>query len=315
MESKRITGGKVLITGVSGIVGFHLAERLCRADLAREVVGIARSQNANVEDLSRFPNFRFVAGDVTTEGPWEGELPGAGLVYHLAAQSAVYRARQDPLGDLRNNVQGTLRLMLAAAANRVPRVIYTSGGAVYESQANAREDWVGRPPSVYGVGKLAAEGYVRVVAEEAGLESTILRLARVYGPRMNRGVVYDLIGGFRDRSAVTLFAHPDSVFDLVYAKDAAAALEIASGERWNGATVNVSSGQGVRLRDLHAAFRGAFGYEVPLLPGGGEPVVEVLVNDRARALGWEPSHSLENGLAETLRFFMPDLPLEGITLP
>jgi UDP-glucose 4-epimerase len=315
MESNRITGGKVLITGVSGIVGFHLAERLGRADPTREVVGIARSQNANVEDLSRLPNFRFVAGDVAAEGPWEGELRGAGLVYHLAAQSAVYRARQDPLGDLRNNVQGTLRLMLAAAASRVPRVIFTSGGAVYESQAYAREEQVGQPPSIYGAGKLAAEGYVRVVAEEAGLESTILRLARVYGPRMTRGVVCDLISGFRDRSAVALFAHPDSVFDLVYAKDVAASLEMASGEGWSGATVNVSSGQGVRLRDLHVALRETFGYEVPLLAGKGDPVVEVLVNERARALGWEPSHSLEDGMAETLRFFVPDLPLDRIAIP
>jgi UDP-glucose 4-epimerase len=315
MDSKQRTAGKVVITGVSGVVGFHVADRFCRADPSREVVGIARTRNANVEDLRRHPGFRFVEGDVAAGGAWEGELRGAGLVYHLAAQSGIYRAHEDPLGDLRTNVQGTLRLMLAAAASRVQRVVFTSGGAVYESQVSAREDWVGRPPSAYGVGKLAAEGYVRVIAQEAGLEYTILRLARVYGPRTTRGVVYDLIHGYRDRQPVTLYSHPDSVFDLVYATDVAEALASSSAAAWAGETTNVSSGEGTRLRNLHAAFRELFGYGVPLQPGEGEPTVEVLVNDRARALGWVPSHSLGDGLAETVRFFMPDLLFDKIVVP
>ncbi len=301
-----IPANKIVITGVSGLVGFHLADRLCRLSPRGLVVGISRSENGNVSELRRHPNFRFAPIDLTTAKGLDELLAGTGMVYHLAAQSAVYRARQDPLSDLRINIQGTLQLVLSAARVGVPKVVFTSGGAVYESQAYALEEDVGHPPSFYGAGKLAAESYLQVASQTLGLRHTILRLSRVYGPRMVRGAIYDLIQDFQAHRPANMFAPPDSVFDFVYVQDAVSALLLASGESWDGTTANVSSGKGVRLRDLHATFVDLFGYEVPLHPIEGAPTVEVLVNDRARSLGWEPECPLEKGLRETLCHFLPE---------
>jgi len=229
-------------------------------------------------------------------------LEGAQLVYHLAAESAVYRVKRDPVGGLKTNVQGTLQLLLSAARTGVSKVVYTSAGAVYQSQRYAREDYVGQPPSFYGASKLAAESYVRVAGDTLGLRYTILRLARVYGPRMTRGAIFDLIQDYRARRPANMYAHPDSIFDFVYVQDVVSALIMAANERWDGVTANIASGRGVRLADLHAAFADLFGYTVPLQQVDAEASEDVLLIDRARSLGWEPRYSLKMGLDEIIRF-------------
>ena len=294
---------RVVVTGVSGLVGFHLAHHLCRSHPELQVVGVCRSANPNVQDLLALPTFSFAPADLVESPDLRPVLEGASLVYHLAAESAVYRVRRDPLAGLRTNVQGTLNLLLGAARAGVRKVVYTSAGAVYQSQSYAREESVGQPTSFYGASKLAAESYVRVASATLGIRHTILRLARVYGPRMARGAIYDLIQDFRARRPANMFAHPDSVFDFVYVGDVVSALLLASDLAWDGVTANVGSGRGVRLRDLHAAVAARFGYTVPLAPVDAEPTVDVLVNDLARSLGWEPRHSLEEGLEETMRYF------------
>lgn len=292
---------KVVITGVSGLVGFHLADHLCRSDPALSVVGVARSSNSNVDELLGHPNFGFTAANIVESPKLDDVLEGAQLLYHLAAESAVYRVARDPVAGLRTNVQGTLQLLLSAARVGVPKVVFTSGGAVYQNQSYAREETVGQPPSFYGASKLAAESYLRVAGNTLGLRHTILRLARVYGPRMTRGAIYDLIQDFRARRPANMYAHPHSVFDFVYVVDVVSALSMASGEDWDGVTANIGSGLGVRLQDLHATFAELFGYSVPLQSMEMEPTVGVLMIDRARALGWEPRYTLEKGLQETIR--------------
>ncbi len=298
--------GKIVITGVSGLIGFHLADHLCRTDPARLVVGIARSRNGNVQDLLRRPNFRFAAIDLVETSPGDEVLAGASTLYHLAAESAIFKAHRDPVAGLRANVQTTLRVSLSAARVGVSKVVYTSGGAVYESSDHAREDAVGQPRTFYGASKLAAESYMRVVDATTGLRHTILRLARVYGPRMVRGAIYDLIHDFQMRRPANMYAHPDSVFDFVYVQDVVSALELSASGAWDGVTANISTGRGTRLRDLHTAFAAIFGYSVPLHPCESPRQVDVLVNDRARSLGWEPRVSLDQGLSETLAYFLPD---------
>lgn len=303
--------GKVIITGVSGMVGFHLAERLCRLHPHTEVVGICRHDGRNVEDLLEHPNFRFVAADILEPSCYESELVGTDTLYHLAAQSAVFKGRLDPLSDLRANVQGTMQLALCAATAGVRKVVFTSGCAVYVSQDRVSEDQVGQPPSVYGASKLAAENYLRVIGDTRGFRYTILRLSRVYGPRMTRGALWDLAQDLKAGREGDIFAHPDSVFDFIYVRDVVDALVLAAGQEWDGVTANISSAEGTWLRDLHARFEVMTGRTIPLKKREGTPVVETVLNDRARALGWVPSYSLHEGMAETLAWLLPDLCRQG----
>ena len=166
---------KIVITGVSGLIGFHLADRLCREHPSQEVVGIARSSRPEVEILLGHRNFRFAAADIVEGGDLGHIIPGAWLVYHLAARSGIFQARIDPVADLRANIQGTLNVLLASSQAGVRKLIFTSGGAVYQSQAYAREDIVGQPRSFYGASKLAAEGYVRLAGNALGMRYSILQ--------------------------------------------------------------------------------------------------------------------------------------------
>jgi UDP-glucose 4-epimerase len=104
---------------------------------------------------------------------------------HLAGQSSGEISFDDPVADLQKNAVSTLNLIRYALDNRAARFVYASSMSVYGVSAcgPVEEDWRCAPLSCYGVGKLAAEGYLRVYAST--LPVVALRMFNVYGPGQN----------------------------------------------------------------------------------------------------------------------------------
>ena len=116
------------------------------------------------------------------------------IVYHLAAQVSVPRSMQDPERDLKVNALGTLRVVEAAKAAGVRRLVFTSsGGAIYgDTEEPATETSPAQPLSYYGVHKLLAEQYVRW----SGIDHAIARPSNVYGPDQRTGGEGAVIAAF-----------------------------------------------------------------------------------------------------------------------
>ena len=98
---------RVLITGVGGFTGRHLA-RLCAA-AGDEVVGNGRSETASVEVAA------YLRGDLTDAAQAAGVVREAApdRVFHLAAEASVARSWQDPAGTIEANMSSTLNLLEA----------------------------------------------------------------------------------------------------------------------------------------------------------------------------------------------------------
>jgi len=174
---------KILVTGGAGFIGSHLVRRLLR-DGAGSVTVLDNFHRGRPENLADcLDQIRLLRADVRSPSALREALGGVDLVYHLAAQSSVMGAEADADYTFQTNVVGTFELLLAARANGVRRVVFTSSREVYGDplRVPVPETAPLKPKNLYGASKVAGEAYCSVFSSE-GLETAVLRLANVYGP-------------------------------------------------------------------------------------------------------------------------------------
>ncbi len=183
----------VLITGVAGFIGFHLARRLCEAGI--EVVGIdnlnayysVELKMARLRALSGFANFRFHTLDIANLGELQQLFAGQGFseVIHLAAQAGVRYSLDNPGAYGQANMVGFLNILETCRQQPPRHLIYASSSSVYGANAKlpfSIDDPVEQPVSLYAASKRANELMAYSYAHLYRLPTTGLRFFTVYGP-------------------------------------------------------------------------------------------------------------------------------------
>lgn len=178
---------KILVTGIAGFIGSHLAEQL--ADLGHEIVGIdcftgyysRELKLLNVKKIRKndIPIYEL---DLAKDG-LKSALQGVNFVYHLAAQPGI--SSTTPFEQyVKNNIIATRNL--ADLCKNLPSLtcfVNVSTSSVYGAHATDDEDAAPKPTSYYGVTKLCAEQLVLAYHRELGFPACSLRIFSVYGPR------------------------------------------------------------------------------------------------------------------------------------
>ena len=185
----------VLVTGVAGFIGFHVAQAL----LARgeRVVGIdnvndyysTRLKEARLAELLPARNFVFAKLDIADRNCMF-ELTAANKdltgVIHLAAQPGVRYSLENPYAYIDSNIMGTIVVLEAARRmDRLGAVIYASSSSVYggnRKQPSSVEDRVDQPVSLYAASKRSCELIAHSYSHLYGLRVTGLRYFTTYGP-------------------------------------------------------------------------------------------------------------------------------------
>ena len=300
----------ILISGGAGFIGAHTCSEL-----------VAHGHRVTaVDDLSRGRPELLPAGvglevlDVRAPellATLERLRPDA--VLHLAAQMDVRKSVADPTFDASVNVLGTVNLLEAAHRAGVKRFCFaSSGGAIYGEQEvfPASENHPRRPASPYGVSKLCAEEYLAHYHLAQGMSCLSLRYANVYGPMQNPHGEAGVVSIF----ATKILQGQDPVIngdglqtrDYVYGPDVARANRLALEGTVTGA-VNIGTAREATVVDIATHLGAALGYRKPFAHGPGKPGEQrrsVISPARAKeVLGWEPRMQLEQGLAETARWF------------
>lgn len=301
---------RALVTGAAGFIGSHLVDRLIgRGHVVTAVDCFTSSydparKRSNLTGLVGHPRFTLAESDLRVCA-LEPMLDGVDVVFHLAGQSSARRSWADEfVAHDDHNVRATQRLLEAAAANQVKRLVYASSSSVYGNVMAypTDEDQLPRPQSPYGVTKLAAELLCRVYAENYGVPTVSLRYFTVYGPRQRPDMaVHRMIACGLSEQPFQVYGDGTQVRDYTYVADVVAAtIAAATRPLEPGAVLNVSGGTSVSLDDLIVVVADVIGrtIRVQRLPRQlGDVARTEGATDRARALlDWKPTVHLEEGI-------------------
>jgi UDP-glucose 4-epimerase len=222
---------RVVVFGGAGFVGLNVAQRMVQE--GHEVVAFDRQP---VPAAAAFgPGFTSVTGDVTAPGDLAAALRGADAVVHGAAiTSDATREAHEPRRVLEVNLMGFLKVLEAARAAGVRRVVNLSSAGAYGAAGfgDASLDEATTPPdprSLYGLTKFASERVGARLAELWGLDVRSLRLSAVFGPWERATGVRDTLSPPFQVAEALLAGKPallerHDVRDWLYAPDVAAAV-------------------------------------------------------------------------------------------
>ncbi len=301
-------GTRTLVTGGSGFIGSRLVGTLVEQGAA-----------VTVADLRPFPDTRVrnVTGDLAGHDVREAAFADEPeVVVHLAAVTSVLRSMEDPAGTHRANVEVTAGLLELARLHGAAGFVLASTNAVTGDVGSRpiSESVPPRPLTPYGATKAAAEMLLSGYSASYGLAGAALRFANVYGPGMARkdSFVPRLMRAAAEGRGVQIYGDGGQLRDYVHVDDVVQAILLALRTRHTGPLV-IGSGRSESVHDLVAAAREVTGAPIPVehVPAKqGEMPAVVLDIAAARALGYEPRHTLATGLATAWPEFAPDLAQE-----
>lgn len=316
------SGKHVTITGGLGFLGSNLATALSLKNAKVTIVdNLDPAYGGNRFNLhaANRRNIRVVVGDIRDRRVMRDALGGAEFVFHFAAQVSYIDSLKMPFADLAINVAGTLNILeLLRRHNREARAYFSSSRLVIGRPVRRiiDEEHPVRPLSLYGIHKLASEGYFRTYGREFGLETTILRLTNPYGPRQQvKHSKYGLVGWFIRQAmageTIRIFGTGDQTRDYIYIDDIIRAiLLLMRTRRPSGELFNLGSGSSTAFKSMvrkvvRTVGRGRVEF-VPW-PDDYEKIetgsVRVSTRKLAASTGWTPRVTLDEGIRRTFRYY------------
>lgn len=305
-------GRRVLVTGGAGFIGAHLVEQLVEQGSHVAVVDNLSSGNvANLSSVAGAVALRKVdlahddLAPVLAEGDFE-------LIFHLAGMANPVASVDDPRKDLERNLLSTFNL-LDALRHALPgaRLLNTSSALVYGNAPDPPwlEETPTHPVSPYGVSKLAAETYVGMFAQLYGLRTVTVRLFGVFGPRLRKQVIYDLMRKLEvNTDELSLQGTGAECRDVTYVSNVVDAMMlVAEKAPALGEVYNVGTGEAVSIRRLAELICEEMDVN-PRLVFAGNPRpgdVTTFAGDvsRLEALGYRTRVELSDGLRRTVAWF------------
>ena len=301
---------KVLVTGGAGFIGSHLVDALVeRGDEVLVVDDLSTGDQRNLNPRARFHRLEIresAAADLV-----RGERPD--VISHHAAQMSVSRSVAEPVFDAEVNVLGSLNLA-RAAVDAGSRIVFAStGGALYGDAAvlPTAETAPAWPVSPYGISKLAFEHYLYGFRRQYGLNYAALRYANVYGPRQNphgeAGVVAIFCEGLLGKRPFKIHGEGTDTRDYVYVDDVVRANLLALDSEVCD-HFNVGTGRQADTNTIYRLVAERMGRPTEVEHGPPRPGdLRASALDASlleRTLGWKPEVSLEEGIAQTVDWFL-----------
>ncbi len=222
---------KILITGVAGFIGFHLATRLLAED--HRVVGFDNLndyydptiKHARLSLLTPHPQFTFHKLDLADQ-PGITDLfanTKPDIVIHLAAQAGVRYSITNPHAYTESNITGFLNILESCRAHKPAHLIYASSSSVYGGNTKlpfAETDAVDHPISLYAATKKANELMAYTYAHLYDIKSTGLRFFTVYGPWGRPDMaLFKFVKAAFDGTEIDVYNHGDMQRDFTYVDD------------------------------------------------------------------------------------------------
>jgi dTDP-glucose 4,6-dehydratase len=307
---------KLLITGGAGFIGSNFIHHILGTQPETEIVNLdALTYAGNLENLAALKDdqrYRFVKGDITDAALVDSLVAECDAVVHFAAESHVDRSILGPEAFVRTNILGTFTLLEAARKDN-KRLHHVSTDEVFGSLAPDApafsETTPYDPRSPYSASKASSDHLVRSYAHTYGLPVTISNCSNNYGPyhvpeKLSPLAITNLLEG----KSVPVYGDGGQVRDWLYVEDHCRAIDLILRQGKIGETYCVGgNGEKENLWIVK---------KLLALLGKDESMIEYVKDrpghDRRYAinfdkikseLGWQPTVTLEEGLAKTVEWF------------
>jgi UDP-glucose 4-epimerase len=250
----------------------------------------------------------FIEGDIRDDVTLTRAVKDIDVIFHLAASVGNTRSIENPIEDADINVIGTIRILEAARANGVRKIIFSSSAGIFGELKTLpiREDHPVDPDSPYGASKLAAEKLCLAYSRLYDIEAICLRYFNVYGPNQRYDVYGNVIPKFAflmlRHEELTIYGDGEQTRDFVNVRDVAQANYQAATTRNVSGAFNIASGTAISINRLVDLMRDASSIKPKVRYG---PIRKGDVRDSLadisaarKAIGYQPRVGLEEGLAE-----------------
>ncbi|NTW82466.1 MAG: dTDP-glucose 4,6-dehydratase [Chlorobiaceae bacterium] len=322
----------ILITGGAGFIGSHVIRHFLATYPGYRVINLDSLTYAgnlnNLRDLESMPDYRFVKGDITdaeflinlfSEYCFDG-------VIHLAAESHVDRSIADPTAFVKTNVLGTVNLLNAARSSWKgkydgKRFYHISTDEVYGSLGKDglfTEETPYDPHSPYSASKAASDHFVRAYHDTYGLPTVISNCSNNYGAyQFPEKLIPLFINNIRLGKPLPVYGKGENIRDWLWVVDHAQAIDVIFHRGKTGETYNIGGHNEWTNIDLIRLLCCIMDRKLGREAGESAKLI-TYVTDRAghdlryaidssklqRELGWVPSITFEEGLEETVDWYL-----------
>ena len=322
----------LLITGGAGFIGSNLIHHIIGDTRIVKLVNLDcltyAGHIASLEAVSRHPKYVFEKVDLRDKSATLRVVEQHGIthVMHLAAESHVDRSISGPGDFIQTNIIGTFNLLEACrgfwngnfAGGKFHHV---STDEVYGSLGSTglfTETTPYAPNSPYSASKASSDMLVRAYHHTYGLPTVITNCSNNYGPyQFPEKLIPVIIQNVLARKPIPVYGDGLNVRDWLYVRDHAEALWTVLQKGKLGETYNIGGHNewaNLRIVELICDTIDEF---MPALGGGSRQLIS-FVTDRAghdrryaidatkiqRELGWAPAHRFEQGIRETIRWYL-----------
>ena len=323
---------KIVITGGAGFIGSHVVRRFVKNYPDYTIINLDKltyaGNLANLKDIERLPNYRFVKGDITDAAfvnqLFETEQPDA--VIHLAAESHVDRSIASPLEFVITNVVGTVTLLNAARTYwkgkfDKTRFYHVSTDEVYGSLGKDgmfTEITNYDPHSPYSASKASSDHFVRAYHDTYGLDTVISNCSNNYGSfHFPEKLIPLAINNIKQNKPVPVYGKGENVRDWLWVEDHARAIDLIFHKAKAGTTYNIGGHNEWKNIDLIRLLCSILDRKLDRAEGESAALI-TFVTDRAGhdlryaidatklkdELGWMPSITFEEGLEKTVDWYL-----------
>jgi len=279
---------KVLLTGATGFLGRHLQPELVR--IGCDVMAVGR-------DFLRISN----------------AAESADAIIHLAAQTQVSKAVEDPESTWEGNVRGTWRVLEFARQHKIKRVIIASTDKAYgRSTAPYFESTPLTPDRPYETSKACADMIARTYVATYGMFVAVTRCVNLYGPghlnfsTLIPGTIRRVLKG--ERPIIRNGGRMKR--DFLFVEDAVDGYVKLLGSNYSG-PVNFGTGIGHSIGDVSRTIIKLMGSDLTPIdePDKNGEIVDQWSNYSIATmeLNWRPKHTLEDGLKKTIAWYREHL--------
>lgn len=324
IDWNKLSNKVILLTGGTGLIGRYLTDLIMYKNIFDNlhctIVSLCRNENKAKSIFSKYTlndNFKILVGDVRDKINYDGNID---YIIHAASNTYPIQYATDPVGTITTGVLGTYNLLNLAVNKKIEKFIYISSFEVYGTINGVKE--IGENDfgfinstilrSCYPESKRVSESLCVGFSEQYGINTSIVRLSRVFGPTMNLEsslATAQFIKNSLSDTDIVLKSDGEQLYSYNYVGDAVMAIltVLINGkdkEAYNVADDNFNA----RLKDFAKISADYVNKKVIFdLPdeiekkGFSNSIMNVLNSDKIKNIGWYTNEDLKTRINDTIK--------------